>query len=134
MTRFRYPAAVAVTAFLALLGSIPLASQGGWLTPVFLVPLGVAFWSWRLGTDVNTYGLRVRKPLHNQVVAWSEVSALGPDRRGGVVAALANGKLLRLTAVKPVDLPRLLAASGKTPADPAPGQDLLALPENAPTR
>ncbi len=115
MTRFRYPAALAVTAFLALIGSIPLASQGGWFAPIFLVPLGVALWAWRVGTDVNTYGIRVRAPFHNQVVSWEEVSALGPDQRGGAIASLTDGRILHLTAVKAADLPRVLAASGMTP-------------------
>jgi hypothetical protein len=117
VTSFRKPGAIAITALLALLGSVSLASQGGWLILVPLIPLAIAVWAWRAGTDVNTYGIRVRALLGNRIVTWDEVEALVPDQRGGVLAALTNGSTLPLTAVKEADLPRLLTASGKTPAD-----------------
>jgi hypothetical protein len=123
VTSFRKPAALAITALLALIGSVSLASQGGWLVLVPLIPLAVAIWAWRAGTDVNTYGIRVRALLGSRVVSWDDVEALVPDQRGGVVAVLTNDTALRLTAVKETDLPRILAASGKTPTDapsPAP--------------
>jgi len=117
VTRFRYPAALAVTAVLTLIGSVSLASEGGWLVAVPLVPLTAAVWAWRVGTDVNTYGIRVRSLLRNRVVAWEDVTALVPDQRGGVIAALVDNSALQLTAVKVADLPSILAASGKTPAE-----------------
>ncbi|GIH04570.1 hypothetical protein Rhe02_26370 [Rhizocola hellebori] len=94
-----------------------VAAEGGWLMLVPLVPLSVAVWAWRAGTDVNTYGLRVRALLGNRVVSWDDVEALLPDEKGGVAAALINGTVLRLTAVRTADLPRLLEASGKAPAE-----------------
>jgi hypothetical protein len=117
VTSFRKPSALAITALLALIGSVSLASEGGWLALVVLIPLTVAIWAWRAGTDVNTYGIRVRALLGNRVVSWDEVQALVPDQRGGVVAVLTNETALRLTAVKETDLPRILAASGKTAAN-----------------
>ena len=101
---------------LALIGSVSLAAEGGWPALIPLIPLVVAIWAWRVGTDVNTYGVRVRALLRNRVVSWEEIAALVPDERG-VLAVLTKGSTLRLTAVKAADLPRILQASGKTPAD-----------------
>jgi hypothetical protein len=113
---FRYPAAIAVMAAVALIGSIPIASMGGALVVVPLIPLAVMIWAWRAGTDVNDYGLRVRALLSNKVITWDRVAALHPDDRGRVVAELTDGAAVPLTAVKASDLPRLLEASGKLAA------------------
>jgi Bacterial PH domain len=111
---FRYPAAIAVVAALAVIGSLPLASQGGPFVVVPLIPLAVMIWAWRAGTDVNDYGLRVRALFGNRVITWDKITALHPDQKGRVVAELTDGAAIPLTAVKATDLPRLLSASGKT--------------------
>jgi hypothetical protein len=111
---FRYPAAIAITAAIAVIGSLPLASQGGAFLVIPLIPLAVMIWAWRAGTDVNDHGLRVRALLANRVITWDRVAALHPDQRGRVVADLTDGAAVPLTAVRATDLPRLLSASGKT--------------------
>lgn len=113
MTSFRYPAALAVAAVLTLIGSLPLAGQGGWLVLIPLLPLAVAIWAWQAGTDVNKYGIRVRALIGRRVIPWEDIAALVPDQRGRAVAALNDGSTVPLTAVKPADLPRIIAASGK---------------------
>ncbi|WP_117210171.1 PH domain-containing protein [Allorhizocola rhizosphaerae] len=118
MIRFRYHAAVAVTALLAVIGSTPFLFEGilalregrglpGLLVLVTLVPLVVAIWAWRAGTDANEYGIRVRALVGRRIVPWTEVSALVPDEKGRTRAVLHSGAAVPLTAVKPSDLPRL---------------------------
>ena len=114
MLSFRYPAALAIVAALAVLGSFALVAQGGVFVVTPLIPFVVMIWAWRAGTDVNDYGLRVRALLGNKVITWDRVAALHPDRRGRIVAELTDGGAVPLTAVKAADLPRLLGASGKT--------------------
>jgi Bacterial PH domain len=133
VTRFRYHSAIIVTAVLAAIAATPFLYEGmialgelpqgasaarSLLVLVPLIPLAVAVWAWRAGTDANEYGIRVRALFGRKVVPWTEVSALIPDQRGRAVAELRSGSAIHLTAVKPGDLPRLAAASGKqvTPA------------------
>lgn len=122
-------------ALLALLGSGPFLmeaiiaitrlSSGGTAEPILiaksllilvpLIPLTIAIWAWHAGTDANEYGIRVRALLGRQIIPWAEVDTLAPDGHGHSVAVLKSGQIFRLTAVKPTDLPRLIAARG-TPA------------------
>lgn len=113
MTRFRLPASVSVAAFITALGGIPIAAQGGFWPLVLVVPVAIAIWAWRAGTDVNERGLRVRALLGNRIVLWEHVSELRADGRR-VVAVLIDGHVLPLTAVRPADLTQLVAASGQT--------------------
>ena len=128
VTRFRYHSAIVITAILAAIASTPFLYEGAialgqlpegtsiprsLLILVPLVPLAIAMWGFRAGTDANTYGIRVRALFGRKIVPWTEVSALVPDPSGGAHATLSNGATLHLTAVKAGDLPRLAAASGK---------------------
>lgn len=117
VTSFRYPAGMALTALLAAVSSGFIAAAGDYWVLVPLAPLLVAIWAWRAGTDANEYGIRVRALVGRKIIPWTEVAALGPDARGGAMVALSNGKKISLTAVKATDLPRLIAASGKTAAE-----------------
>ncbi|BCJ72710.1 PH domain-containing protein [Catellatospora bangladeshensis] len=114
MTRFRHPAAASVAALIAALGGIPLAAQGGFWPLVLVVPVAVAIWAWRAGTDVNPNGLRVRALLGSRIVLWPEVSELRADGDKRVVAVLTDGSALPLTAVRPADLPKLVSAAGQS--------------------
>ena len=128
MTRFRFHSAITVTAILAAIAATPFLDEGmralgelpdaaaaarSLLILVPLIPLAVAAWAWRAGTDANEYGIRVRALFGRKIVPWTEVSALIPDQRGRAVAELQDGSIVHLTAVKAGDLPRLAAASGK---------------------
>ncbi|MGE5828695.1 MAG: PH domain-containing protein [Micromonosporaceae bacterium] len=115
---FRHPAAGAVAAVIALIGAVPLLAYGWYFAPVLLVPLAVAVWAWRAGTDVDARGLRVRAALLSRWVAWAEVAELGADPRGRVAAWLTSGAVLRLPAVSRADLPRLISVAPQ----PAPTQ------------
>jgi hypothetical protein len=115
--RFRPHGAIAIAALVALIGGIPLASAGWQYLPVLLVPLVVAVWALRAGTDVGPDGLRVRALLGSRRIEWSEISELGPDRRGRALARLTNGQVVPLTSVRDRDLPRLVEVSNP----PSPG-------------
>jgi hypothetical protein len=110
--RYRHNAAIAVAAVVATIAASSLASWAVWLLPLLLVPVAVAIWAWRAGTDVDADGFTVRAALGSRRVAWSEVAELVPDRQGRVTAHLASGSALTLTAVPATDLPRLAATAG----------------------
>lgn len=111
--RFRYSSAVTVAALISAISGISLATWAPYLLPVLVVPLAVALWSWRAGTDADTEGLTVRAALGSRRVPWSSVSGLVPDARGRVSAQLTSGMAVALPAVTTADLPRLVAASGQ---------------------
>ncbi len=98
-----------------------VASWQPWLLVLLVVPLAVAVWSWRAGTDVDTDAVTVRAALGRRRVPWSQVSGLVVEH-GHVVAVLATGGRLTLTAVRPGDLPVVVAAAGQAALSTPPGQ------------
>ncbi len=112
--RFRHHAAVSVAAVVAMIGALPVVTAGGpaWI-PLLLLPLAVAVWAWRAGTDADTDGLVVHALLGSRRIPWSRVEALVPDGARRVRADLTGGGAVALPAVTPADLPRLVAASGQ---------------------
>lgn len=110
--RFRPHGAIAIAALIALIGAIPVASAGWYLTPILLLPLGIALWAVRAGTDANPEGVRVRALIGQRRIAWAQISELAADPRGRAVARLTNGQVVPLPAVRAKDLPALLEASG----------------------
>ncbi|MCP2327220.1 hypothetical protein HDA40_005727 [Hamadaea flava] len=113
MTSFRQPTALPVAGLIAAIGALPLLRASGWF---FFVPLGIfvfAVWAWRSGTDADSNGVRVRALLGSRKIEWSRIEALVPAGRDKAQAVLTDGTRITLTAVRPVDLPRLVAASGK---------------------
>ena len=130
--RFRYNASVTLAALVAALGAIPLAAAGFYnrthsapwwayvLLLVLLLPIGVAVWGWRAGTDAGQDGLRVRaNGLAWTPVAWSEIVGIVPQGRR-VYAILTDDRAVPLPAVSPSDIERLVAASGAQ-LTPEPG-------------
>ena len=140
--RFRYNVSICLAAILAFLGAIPVATVGFGhddippyayvLLLILLVPLAVAVWGWRAGTDADANGLRVRALISSRRIPWTDVALLGPRRRR-VYAQLIDGGAIKLAAVSPADLPRLIAASGHKITEPvrddaAPADDAIAGP------
>ncbi|BCJ66871.1 PH domain-containing protein [Polymorphospora rubra] len=109
---FRYPQAILVAAIVGFVGAIPLASVSWFLAPILLVPLALAIWAWRAGTDADAAGIRTRALLGNRRIAWSQIRELAADRRGRAMALLTDGHAVGLPAVRAADLPRLVEASG----------------------
>jgi len=115
---FRHNAALAVAAVIAIVAGVPLVAAAPLLTPVLLVPLAVAIWAWRSGTDASPAGVRVRALLGDRLIGWPQIAAIAPVPPRKVVATLVDGSAVPLTAVTPADIPRLVAASGR-PLDDA---------------
>lgn len=117
--RFRHSQAIWVAAIIAFIGALPIAGVGWYFAPVLLIPLAVAVWAWRAGTDADPRGVRVRALLGQRRIDWSEIIELAPDDQGRIVALLSNGQVARLPAVHTADLPQLVAASGQHVVDEA---------------
>ncbi|GGM22585.1 hypothetical protein GCM10011608_04210 [Micromonospora sonchi] len=117
--RFRHHQAALVAAIVATIGALPLANARAYLLPVLLVPLAVAVWAWRAGTDADPRGLRLRALVGQRRVGWEQVAELAADPRGRAVALLTDGQRLVLPAVRRQDLPRLVAAAGQGDLEPA---------------
>ena len=121
--KFRYNIGIAIAGLVAFFGAVPVATVRWYLAPILLVPLAVLVWGWRAGTDADRDGVTVRALLGGHRLPWSRITRLVPDGRR-VVAVLDGGTFVRLPAVDPADLPRLVAASGQevtrpTEAEPA---------------
>jgi Bacterial PH domain len=118
--RFRYPAAISVAAIVTSLGATPMLLLGWYAVPIPLVPLLVAVWGWRAGTDADANGLRIRALFASRRLPWRDIAevAAGPD--GRVAARLESGAVLRLPAVRRDDLHRLVRAT-EPPRDQAAG-------------
>jgi Bacterial PH domain len=117
--KFRYNVGIAVAGLVAFFGAVPVATVHWYLAPILLVPLAVLVWGWRAGTDADRDGLTVRALLGGRRLPWARITGLVPDGRR-VVAVLDGGTFVRLPAVGPADLPRLVAASGQEVTEPEP--------------
>ncbi|MBY8870837.1 PH domain-containing protein [Micromonospora sp. PLK6-60] len=124
--RFRHNQAILVAAIVAFVGALPLATARWYLLPVLLVPLAVAFWAARAGTDADRAELRLRALTGQRRIPWDRVRELTADARGRAVVRLADGGEFVLPAVRRDDLPRLVSATGQrlpdADVDAGPGQ------------
>ncbi|HET9517373.1 MAG TPA: PH domain-containing protein [Actinoplanes sp.] len=102
--RFRQNGAVLVAVLIAVAGTLPIATISWAFAPLLLVPLAVAGWAWRSGTDIDEHELRVRAMLGTRHIPWTRVTELAADPRGGVSALLTDGHVIRLTAMRARDL------------------------------
>jgi hypothetical protein len=116
--KFRHNAAITVAAAVAVIGGLPLATARWYLTPILLIPLAIGVWSWRAGTDATVNGIRARALFGSRFLPWSAVDSLVVGERDRVYAHTAAGSAVRLPAVAPADLQRLVEASGEQ-LDPA---------------
>jgi Bacterial PH domain len=110
--RFRDHAALVLGCLVTVLGSLPAVLNAWYLAPIVLLPLGLAFWAWRAGTDADRDGLTIRAAFGSRRVPWSAVAAIVP-RKNRVEVILASGGRLALTGVSRRDLARLVAVSGQ---------------------
>jgi hypothetical protein len=121
--RFRHHQAIWVAAVIAFLGTLPLASLRWYLTPLLLVPTLIGVWAFRGGTDADPTGIRTRALFGDRRIPWSSVAEFDRDEKGGAIVRLTDGRSAALPAVRAVDLPQLLTASGQrlqraTPEEP----------------
>lgn len=119
IARFRHSSAITVAGVIAAIAGLSLATWAVYLLPLLLIPVAVAVWGWRAGTDADSGGLTVRATLGSRRIPWSEVNDLVTTPAGRVSATLSSGRAIDLPAVSPGDLPRLVAASGQSITKPA---------------
>ncbi|WP_033340269.1 PH domain-containing protein [Catenuloplanes japonicus] len=112
--RYRQSGPLAIAAGLATVGALGMPAANLWLAPVVLVPLSVAVWAARSGTDAGPTGLRVRALLGSRHIPWADVAEIAPGERGRVFALLTDGTVIRLTGVTARALPDLLKAGQQT--------------------
>lgn len=110
--KFRHPSAITVAAVIAMIAGISVATWQPWLLVLLAIPLAIAVWSWRAGTDVDADGLTVRAALGRRRLAWSQVAGLETGSDGRVVAVLSSGGRVALTAVKAVQVSQVVEAAG----------------------
>src|SRR5262249_40415970 len=100
------------------------------LPVILLIPLAVAIWGWRAGTDADSRGLRVRALVGSRRIAWTDVAALLPQGRR-VYVGTTDGRRFKLAAVTRDDLPKLVAASGQSLARDTPAAAVASGPRDA---
>ncbi|MBM0238120.1 PH domain-containing protein [Micromonospora sp. ATA32] len=115
--RFRHNQAILVAAVVAFIGALPFATAEWFLLPVLLVPLAIAVWAWRAGTDADPRELRLRALIGQRRIAWDRVAELTADARGRAVVRLDHGEELVLPAVRGDELPRLISVTGQSLPD-----------------
>lgn len=108
MLKYRHSSAITVAAIIMMIAGLSLGSWQPALLVLLVIPLAVAIWSWRAGTDVTAEAVTVRAALGQRRVPWAEIAALRPDEQGKVEAVLNSGNRITLTAVPLRDLPNLV--------------------------
>jgi hypothetical protein len=90
-----------------------------WVSVLWIVPIGVAYWMLRVRTVVDTRGLHVRRAFGSEVIAWEQVEGFRfPKRAGWARARLTDGSEKSLPVVTFEKLPLIAAASGGRVTDP----------------
>jgi hypothetical protein len=115
---FRIPTPALLAAGLATIGATPFAWAAPGLQAVYLLPAAFAVWVVRNRTTVDGERLVARSTFGRREVAWADVKAIKVTPRGWLSAALADGSLVRLPAVRAGHLPALAAVSGGRIPDP----------------
>lgn len=131
--RFRLPRSSYLAVLFLVLGVTVLLFQP-WFAFLFLVPIAVAAFIARRGTDVDGQGVTVHALLRSETFPWSQVRGIAVSDKGRVSIALRDAAggiaaTVRLPCVATSGLPVLAEASGgalpSLPAAvvvPAPGR------------
>ncbi len=109
--KFRYNAALAIAAFIALCGTVPFAAARWYLAFVLLIPLAVLLWGWRAGVDVRDGALVVRWALGSRRIERAQIQGFTITRRR-VRVVLTDDRALWLPAVPGTRVPVLADAVG----------------------
>jgi hypothetical protein len=110
--QFRHSSALTVAAFVTAITGLSLGAWAVPWLPLLVLPVAVAVWSWRAGTDVAPAGVTVRAALGSRRIAWSEIDRIATNPDGRVVAYLTTGTAMVLPAVSRADLPAVVAVAG----------------------
>jgi hypothetical protein len=111
--RFRHSSAITVAAAIAVISGLSIGRWAPYLLPLLIIPVLIGVWAWRAGTDVDAEAVTVRAAIAGRRIPWSEITGFAVDSKGRVIAELNSGRVLPLTAVRPADLPSVIATSGQ---------------------
>lgn len=109
---FRLPWVAVAVPILLFLCITPLATAGGWWAAAFAVPVIALLVVLLAGTTVDSERFTARWLTGFRRLSWAEVDGLEFHGSRWAVAVAHDGRHLRLPMVRPLDLPRLVAASG----------------------
>jgi hypothetical protein len=109
---FRHSTALSIGAVMVMIAMVSLGAWAPYLLVLMVIPLAVAVWGWRSGTDADASGLTVTALFGRRRVPWSQVVGFTPTSRRRVAARLAGGTAIDLPAVTVEDLPRLVEVAG----------------------
>ena len=101
-----------------LVGTLPLASSATWLLWLLLLPLACAVWVVRARVVAAPVGLLVCNGLRTTRVTWEQVDGFDVRRRGWTRLLVRGGRRVPLTALRPGDLPRLIAGGERAARPP----------------
>ncbi|MGI8868329.1 MAG: PH domain-containing protein [Mycobacteriales bacterium] len=90
----------------------PLAGVHLALLSLYAVPLLVAVWLVRTGTDVDRAGVRVRSLLASCQIPWSQIIGFTVHGRGRLALARSDGVLVVMPLARVRDLDAIRRASG----------------------
>jgi hypothetical protein len=110
-------AALVAVAFLVLCESV-VTFASAWLTLLYLVPLGLAYWLVRTRTVVDADTVTVRRAFTRTVLPWDEIASLRVTAQKWVKAVRADGREIALPSVRTRHLPALAIVSGGRLTDP----------------
>ncbi|SHM29144.1 PH domain-containing protein [Cryptosporangium aurantiacum] len=114
--RFRQSFATVTAILLTAIGAFTIAGQDWVYTPVMAIPLLALWWVARTGVDIEAEQLTIRRAFGRRTLRWEEIEGF-LSSRGRVSVQLteaAGGEVLRLPAVTPSTLPRLIASVSLT--------------------
>jgi hypothetical protein len=115
--RFRRSSAATVAAIIVMIAGISVASWQPYLLILEVIPLAVAIWTWRAGTDVDAQGITVRAAIGHRNIPWAEIAELRPTGGNKVEAVLTSGGRIALTAVPADRLPAIVKTVETVEAD-----------------
>lgn len=110
--RLRPPRTTLLAVFFLALCLTPLAAAGIWLLVTYVIPLAIALWVLRAGTDIDADGVTVRVIAGHRHIAWDGIRGLSPGKRGELSVVLADGRLVRMPATRLRHLPLIAEVSG----------------------
>ncbi|WP_073485389.1 PH domain-containing protein [Streptoalloteichus hindustanus] len=115
----------------------PVAWGAPGLQVVYLVPLALLVWWWRVRTVVRVDEIVVREVFRTRRLPWDDIVSLRLSERSVVTAVLRDETEVPLPSVRARHVPVLAAISGRLPepgaASATVGEDPSATPEAADT-
>jgi hypothetical protein len=129
IVKFRRNTASVIAALLAVVPAMLFCvyAMPSWLAllPMVALPVVIAVWSWRSGTDARTDGLVIRTLPGRRHLRWTGLSGVVAEAGGRVSARLTSGTAVHLPAVATRDVPTLEALASMSGHDAAASlQDL----------